>query len=200
MVNIIKYIAILILLLVTACNNINGVANAYIPYSEIPENYSLNDAKSDNLVVFEDGNITSGQAVWDDFLKITEQGKSYVVRLAFYYTLSGVGITPEHEQYEELKNDYPRLHIQDLTFDGRIYMLYYVEEKKEYKFSYKYLKRFVEASPRETVPYRETIRYVLVNDKEVTWEQIISGLFSSRFGDWIDHQTVYIKYTLFPSK
>ena len=33
--------------------------------------------------------------------------------------------------------------------------------------------------------------YVLVNDDTVTWEQIEHGMFSSRFGDWIDHQTVY---------
>jgi len=202
MVNFIKDIAIfmLYLLILAACNNTNGMANAYIPYSEIPKNYSLEDAKNDNLVVFEDGNITSGQSVWDDFVKITEQGKPYTVRLAFYYTLEGQGITPALEEYEDIKDNYPHLFIQDLTFDGRIYTLYSVEDKKEYKFRYKYIKRFVEASPRETVQYRETIRYVLVNDKEVTWEKIISGMLSSRFTDWIDHKTVYIKYTLFPFK
>ncbi len=38
-------IIILYLLGVTACNNIKGVANGYIPYSEIPGNYSLENAK-----------------------------------------------------------------------------------------------------------------------------------------------------------
>jgi hypothetical protein len=193
-------IFILYLLGVTACNNTKGVANAYIPYSEIPGNYSLENAKNDNLVVFEDGDITSGQTVWDEFIENTEQGKSYAVRLAFYYTLDGQGITPEHEQYEQIKDNYPLLFIQDLTFDGKTYTLYSVEEKKEYKFSYKYLKIFVEASSRETVPYYETIRYVLVNDKEVTWQQIISGMLSSRFGAAIDHKIVYIKHAWFPSK
>jgi hypothetical protein len=192
-------IFILYLLVVTACNNTKGVANAYIPYSDIPKDYSLENAKNDNLVVFEDGDITSGQAVWDEFIKITEQGKSYAVRLAFYYTLYGQGITPAHEQYAEMKDDYPHLFIQDLTFDGKIYTLYSVEGEKEYRFNYKYLKRFVEVSQRGTVPYRETIRYVLVNNKEVTWEQIISGMLSSRFGAWIDHKTVYTKYTWFSS-
>jgi hypothetical protein len=188
------------LLGVTACKNDEGIVNAYIPYAEIPGNYSLENAKSDNLVVFEDGDITSGQAVWDEFIKITERRKSYAVRLAFYYTLDGQGITPAHEQYEEIKDDYPQLFIQDLTFDGRIYILYSVEDGKEYRFKYKYLKKFFEVFLRETVPYRETIRYVLVNDKEVTWEQIVHGMFSSRFGDWIDHKLVYIKDTWYPSK
>jgi hypothetical protein len=197
-----KYIVIFVLslLAITACNKTKGIINAYIPYSEIPESYSLENAKNDNLVVFEDGDITSGQAVWDEFITITEQGKSYTVRLAFYYSLNGQGITPEHEQYEEIKDNYPRLFIQDLAFNGKIYMLYSIEDEKEYMFKYKYLKRFFEASPRETVPYRETTRYVLVNDKEVTWEQIISGMLSSRFGARIDHKTVYQKHTWFPSK
>jgi hypothetical protein len=197
-----KYNSIFILSLLglTACNNTKNVVNAYIPYTEIPGNYSLENAKNDNLVVFEDGDITSGQAVWDEFIDNTEQGKSYAVRLAFYYTLDGQGITPTHEQYEKIKNNYPLLFIQDLTFDGKIYTLYYVEDGKEYRFNYKYLKRFVEASPRETIPHRETIRYVLVNDKEDTWERIISGMLSSRFGAWIDHKTVYTKYTWFQSK
>ena len=202
MVNYIKYIAIfmLCLLVVTACENTSGIVNDYIPYAEIPEDYSLENAKNDNLVIFEDGDITSGQAVWDEFMENTEQGKSYAVRLAFYYTLDGQGITPAHEQYEEIKSDYPALFIQDLTFNRKTYTLYSVENGKEYTFKYKYLKRFVEASPKEAVPYRETIRYVLVNDKEATWEQIISGMLSSRFGAWIDHKTVYTKYTWFPSK
>ena len=197
MVNFIKNIAIFMLhlLILTACNNINGMIKAYIPYSEIPEDYSLENAKKDNLVVFEDGDITSGQTVWDEFIEITEQGKSYAVRLAFYYTF-----TPAYDQYEEIKDDYPLLVIQDLTFDGKIYTLYYVVGEKEYRFNYKYLKIFVEAPPRKIVPYRETIRYVLVNDKKVTWEQIISGMLSSRFGAWIDHKTIYTKYITFPSK
>ena len=187
MVNSIKYIAIFMfcLLVVTACENTSGIVNDYIPYAEIPEDYSLESAKNDNLVVFENRDITSGQEAWDKFIDITEQGKSYAVRLAFYYTLDGQGITPAHEQYEELKNDYPHLFIQDLIFNGRIYTLYFVEDGKEYRLNYKYLKRFVEAS---------TIRYVLVNDKEVTWEQIGSSMLSPRFGAWIDHKTVYQKH------
>ena len=165
-----------------------------------PDTANLKNAKNDNLVIFEDGDITSGQAVWDEFIEITEQGKPYALRLAFYYTVDGQGITPAHEQYEEIKDDYPLFFIQDLTFDGKIYTLYYVEDEKEYKFEYKYLKRFVEAPPREKIPYRGTIRYVLVNDKEVTWEQIISGMLSSRFDAWIDRKTVYTKHTWFPSK
>jgi len=51
--------------------------------------------------------------------------------LAFYYTLEGQGITPALEEYEDIKDDYPLLFIQDLSFNGKIYTLYSVEDKKE---------------------------------------------------------------------
>ena len=75
MVNLMKYFAffILCLLVVTACENTSGIVNNYIPYAEIPGDYSLENAKNDNLVVFEDGDITSGQEAWDKFIDITEQ-------------------------------------------------------------------------------------------------------------------------------
>ena len=166
--------------------------NDYIPYAEISKNYSLDDAKNDGLIVYENGNITSGQVVWDEFLEKIEQGNSAEVRLAFYYTLDGQNISPEH--YEEIKNDYPLLFIQDLFFNGEIYTLHYIEDGNEFKFNYKYLKRFNETSPRETATYIESVRYVLVNDNNVTWEQIFFGMISSRIGDGIDHKTVYSKY------
>ena len=34
--------------------------------------------------------------------------------------------------------------------------------------------------------------YVLVNDRNVTWEDIQKGMFSSQFGDYIAHDTVYV--------
>jgi hypothetical protein len=172
--------------MLSSCSNhtehiINGVS-----YDELPQNYLLENAKNDGLVVYEDYDITAGQSVWDDFIAKTENGDSCEIRLMFYYTMDGQGITPEHEQYEEIKDDYPGYYIQDLVFDGRIYTLYWVEEEKEYAHEYKYLKRFDDKSP-------SLVRYVLVNDDNITWEQIVQSGFSSQYGDWIEHQTVYSK-------
>ena len=155
-----------------------------VAYDKIPPNYSLEDAKSDGLIVYEDYDITAGQSVWDAFIQETEKGNSCEIRLMFYYTLDAQGITPEHEQYEEIKDDYPGFHIQDLSFDKNIYTLYWIEQEQEYTRKYKYLKRFEDSSG---------IRYFLVNDKNVTWEQVIRGMLSSRFGDFIDFHTVYSK-------
>ena len=48
--------------------------------------------------------------------------------------------------------------------------------------------------PPDTASYSEAILYVLVNDKDVTWEQIFQGMASSAIGSLIDHKTVYRSY------
>jgi len=181
-----------VMLMLSSCNSpLNSIVD-YIPYADIPSDYTLENAKDDQLVVFENGNITSGQDIWDVFLQEIEQGKQCMVRLAFYYTLDNQNIDPDY--YEEIKDDYPHLFIQDLSFDGQIYTHYSVEDGKEYAFQYKYLKKFHETPPAySTVEYSETIRYVLINDNEVTWEQIFRGMVSSAMGQYIDHKTVYSK-------
>jgi len=180
-----------LLTLISCKETINSIVE-YIPYAELPPDYTLENAKDDHLVVFENGNITSGQDIWDAFLQEIEQGKQCMVRLAFYYSLDNQNIDPDY--YEKIKDDYPHLFIQDLSFDGQVYTLYSVEDGKEYAFQYKYLKKFYETSPvYSTAEYSEAIRYVLINDNEVTWEQIIKGMLSSRMGQQIDHKTVYSK-------
>ena len=175
-------IIIVCLLLLSSCGTGKNHASNYVPYDEISQEYSLEDAKDDGLVVYEDYDITAGQAVWDEFVVETEKESPCETRLMFYYTLDGQGITPAHEQYEEIKDEYPGFYIQDLSFDGSTYTLYWVEEGQEYTREYKYLKRFEDSSE---------IRYVLVND-DVAWEQIVKGMMSSQLGDWIDFHTVYL--------
>ena len=186
-------ILILCLFLLTSCHRNPSPITGYIPYGEIPADYSLSDAKRDGLVVYEDSDITAGQPVWDEFVRQAEKGESCAVRLAFYYTLDGQNIDPDY--YEEIKDDYPCLYIQDLSFDGSMYTLFSVEETEEYISRYQYLKRFEEEAPGDTAAYSACVRYVLVNDDNVTWEQLIRGMLSSQSGNWIDHKTVYIKYT-----
>ena len=136
----------------------------------------------DGLVVYEDYNIIGGQAEWDEFLAETEKGNACEVRLVFYVTLEGQGITPAHEQYNEIKDDYPKFFIQDLSFDGAKYTLYWVEEEKEYVREYEYLEKFEDELG---------IRYLLVHDNNLTWQQISRSMYSSQSSDHIDWQTVY---------
>ncbi|MCL2517804.1 MAG: hypothetical protein FWF15_04500 [Oscillospiraceae bacterium] len=178
-----KYLLIIIiLLLLTSCKT-------------VAIDYTLEEVKRGEFVVHEDGSITSGQAVWDSFVEQTEQKKRCSVRLAFYYTLGD----PERydpDYYEEIKNDYPVLYVQDLKFDGKEYKLTWTEEDKDYSFKYKYMVKYTGEPSSTSAIFSSYTYYVLVNDDTVTWEQIEHGMFSSRFGDWIDHYKVYsnLKY------
>ena len=186
-----KYIfLILILFALTSCNNIIPVAD-YMPYADIPDNYSLDDAKNDNCVVYENGSITSGQSFWDSFVGQTEKNTPSFVRLAFYYTI-GDPDRYDPAYYEEIKDDYPVLYIQDLKFDGSSYNLSWSEGEEKYSRTYKYLKKFTGEPSSSTAIFFDYIYYVLLNDDTVnTWEQIERGIFSSSFGDFIDYQKVY---------
>jgi len=39
--------------------------------------------------------------------------------------------------------------------------------------------------------YTSYVRYVLVNDDKVTWDDIFHGMLSSRLGDYIPHKQIY---------
>ena len=188
-----KSFALLMLLVVLTGCSLNKASN-YIPYKEIPQEYTLENAIADNLVVFEDGSITSGQSVWNAFIEKTDDKKSCVVRLAYYYTLGDSSrYSPEH--YEEIKDNYPVLYIMDLSFDGITFTLYSIEDGEEYIFYYRYLMPFTDDSPPTSATYTKREMYILVNDSEVTWKQIQHGMFSSQFGDYIDHWVVYSEYS-----
>ncbi len=164
----------------------------YVPLEEIPEAYTLEDAEEDGCVTFEDGNISAGQEIWDEFLSETELGKSADVRLAFNYTL-GDPSRYAPELYESMKEEYPKLLIHDLSYDGEAYTLRWFEGEEIVR-TYKYLVRYEGKLSLPYALYDGYVRYVLVNDDTVTWKEIEWGVLSSQFDDYIDHYTVYIDY------
>jgi len=177
---------LIIIFLFTSCTKTPDV----LPYSQLPDDYSLKNAKADGCIVFENLDITSGQSEWEHFVEKTTNGESSKVRLAFYYTLGD----PSHyaeEYYEEIKNDYPVLYIMDLSYDGEKFKLYRTEDGQEHSSEYKKLVRYTGKPRSANATYSQYVFYVLVDDDSVTWEQIEDGLLSSQFGDRIDHYKVY---------
>lgn len=162
--------------------------SGFVPYDQLPEDYSLENAKEDECVIFEDLHLTSGNKVWRRFADKTEAGEKAFVRLAYYYTLDSQRVSPE--LYEEIKDDYPKLFIKDLSFDGENYRLYYKEDEKEYEYEYPYMIHY-SGKARSGAAFSRYDRYILVRDKNVTYEQIERGMLSSKMGDQIDHVSVY---------
>ena len=158
----------------------------------ISQDYTLEDARIDGCVCFDNGDITEGQKIWDEFVNATEKQEDTIVRLAFYYSLDEEQCDPEY--YESAKDEYPVLYIQELTYKYDSYTIRWFEEGEEIKKTYKYLMKYEGEPESETALYESYLRYVLTNDNTVTWEQIWRGLASSKLGDAIDHQVVYQKY------
>lgn len=162
----------------------------YSPSKAADEN-ALQNAKDAGYVVMEDGDVTRGRETWLDFYEKTRQGTSASVKLAYYYTLDPERCSKQF--YEAYKEDYPRLFLQALTYDGESYTLRWNEYGTECVRSYEYLMRYSDAGygPADN----DNIQYVLTHDNTVTWGQILNGLFSSQSGAYIDHYTVYTDKT-----
>lgn len=175
-----------LIFLLTACSqNVTRVS-----LNQLSDNYSLDNAKSDNCVIFEDGDITYGQSEWDSFITKTENSKSATVRLAFYYTLGDPSQYSE-EYYEEIKDDYPVLYINDLIFDGKKYIIESIEDGQLISKDYKYLIKYDGQPSSVSALFSKYTYYVLVNDNTITWDDIEHGMLSSQLGDYIDHYLVY---------
>lgn len=156
----------------------------------LPEEYSLEQAQKDGCVVYENGDITSGQEIWDDFLKSVDTGKEASVRLGLYYTLEPSECDPDY--YESVKDQYPALYIQDLTFDGTSYTLRWYEDGQEIVRAYQFLMKYEGEAETASAPYDSYLRYVLTNDDTVSWDDIMHGMVSAVAEDYIDHSVVYV--------
>lgn len=163
------------------------------PLEELPADYSLEQAREDGCVIHEDSDIASGQEAWEEFLKASSAGKAAAVRLANYYTLDDPS-RYDPDYYESIKDDYPLLYVSDLTFDGKVYTVSGLEDGERWTQTYSHLKRFEDKAETHSAVYDSYIRYVLVDDETVTWGQLMHGVLSSRFGDYIPFHSVYTDY------
>ncbi len=160
------------------------------PLSKLPSDYSLGQAKADGCVVYEDLDVTQGQEQFAGFAERAARGETCAVRLANYYTLGD----PSHYApgvYEALKDEYPVLYVQDLSFDGERYTLRGIDNRKEYSKQYQYLMKYEGPSETPYAEYKSYIRYVLTNDSTVSWEELQWSTYSSLYEDKIDYNTVY---------
>ena len=159
----------------------------------LPEDYSLEQAKADGCVVLEDGQITSGKERFLRFAEDCADRRNASVRIAMHYTL-GDPSRYDPDYYEELKDSYPRLYLHDLTYDGTAYTWRWYEDGELVERRYSNLLRMEDPPDGPGAAWDHAIRYVLVNDPNVTWEDIWRGMISSQSGAYIDHAVVYQEY------
>lgn len=148
-----------------------GLPN-YTSFSKLPANYTLKNAKTDGCVVFENLFLTSGEDKWSKFLKISQSGQAANVRIAKYYS--------KGEKSSSLD-------LIDLSYDGSIYS---INEKDGAYKQYKYLNHYTKKVGRDA-DFSILDCYILVNKKDVSYDELEKSLTSSNFNDLIDHYRIY---------
>ena len=175
--------AVFSILMVNGCVDEN--INRFTALEELPKDYSLDDAKADGCVIFEDGDVTDGENFWDSFVEQSKTGKDAYVRYCHYYTM---------DDSSGDDSDPSEMYVFDLTYDGDAYTVRWFENDEEIIRKYEYLMKYEDVPESPTATYTSCTRYVLTHDNTVSWDDITHGIYSSQFGDYIDHLSVYNDY------
>lgn len=87
----------------------------------------------------------------------------------------------------------------DLSYDGSVYTVSWLEDGQRKSEQYLYLKHFTGELKREDKPYASYEYYILVNDDTTTLEDIVAPLYSSQYpAQTIPHMTVFYDYQEYP--
>lgn len=155
----------------------------------------LQKAIDEDFVVMYEFQYVNGEEKWKEFFETTQNGTPATIHLAKYYTMDRVGVSEEY--YEANKDDYPKIFLLSLDFDGESYTLTErpgIMEEPERVSTYPYLVK-MEGKPQSvTATFDRYERYVLVYDETLTWSEIEHGAFSSKMGDYIPHYSIVTKF------
>ncbi len=158
-----------------------------------PADEALKAAKEKGIVVIEDAiTCVSGKETMESFYATVSEGNAASILIAQYYgPLKKSQVS--NELYEQEKDNYPVLYFYMVEFDGKQFTTKVREstsEKIESEKTFTYLKHFTGNAP-ETALIAKYEYYVLVDNEDVTWEDIEKGMFSSQLGDYIEHHTIF---------
>ena len=161
------------MLIVTSCSK-NGDIQEGLPdftdINDLPTSYTLEDAKLDGCVVFEDLILMSGESNWNKFFDLSQSDQEATIRIVSYYS------------------DDSLFYIKDLSFDGSYY---YVSEKDVETKQYKYLNHY-SIRPDNNASYKIFDYYILVNEQDVSFDSLEKSMVSSKSGDYIDQYRIFI--------
>ncbi len=144
------------------------------------------------VAVFRDVRCVSGQAVWDAFYSAVSAKQPASVLCAYFYELDRAHVSPE--LYEAEKDLYPQMFFSLVAYDGETFRLrsrISTDTVLDRDEPFLYLVHLIGENPPGAL-YRYTEEYDLVNAASVTWERLQRSMFSSQYGDFIRHASVYM--------
>lgn len=161
------------MIILTSCSHNNNIKKSlpdFMDMDDLPTSYTLEDAKLDGCVVFEDLTLISGEANWNEFLDLSQSGKEAMIRIVSYYSEEEV------------------IYISDLSFDGSFYCVSEKDvEAKQYKFLNHYAIQVDNNSGYKTLDY-----YILVDEQDVSFDSLEKSIASSKSDDYIDQYRIFI--------
>lgn len=167
--------------------HLNSVYPEFMDVIMMP-NDALAKAKEADVIVFEDGVLTSGRSMMQSFYEFTRHKHINSVLCAYYYSKD----QNTSEKEEDININYPELYFNEIVFDGKVYRLKHKlstlpEVMDE---SYPFLLHFEGEAP-ESADYTYYNYYVLCEREDVTWEDILKSQLSSQTGASIKYELVY---------
>ena len=100
------------------------------------------------------------------------------------------------ELYEAEKDQYPVLYFVLVEYDGGEYRVRVRDSREttpETDETYQHLVFLTGENP-ESALTKYTDEYDLVDDPDITLEQLHRSMFSSQYGDWIPHSTLFTDF------
>lgn len=154
----------------------------YCAYSEIPADYTPEQAEADGcLVVYQSQGTIKNSTVMTDFAKTTKKGSPALLRVATYYEKAVTGGEPELVVVDiEYKDGVYRTHYEQVNEDGT---------KEAFDDKYKYLVAIDRVRGTSTQVFSSG--YMLTNDEDVTYADYASSL-SRDPSEWIDAYIIYL--------
>lgn len=180
---------ILLLLSFTGCFKTKDDTGINL-FGEMPENYTLEDAKNDGYLVMENGDVTCGQEAFDAFLDKTKNGGYALLRIADYYELPDSSHYSE-EYYEEIKNNYPVMYIRNIVYENGIYKEFSYEDGKLMVREFKYLIEDHFEALSETSTYTGGVAFFLCDRDDVSYHDVFRSYFSSNAHAFIPFSIIY---------
>ncbi len=148
-----------------------------LPLEELNPYYNSEQAMIDGCVIMKDGDAQSGQNLFYDFSETVMVGKPAQIRIAYFSS---------DERFA--------IQVADVIYDGESFTWRAVEAGQLYERHYKYLYHY-NGEPKEiTATYDNFNAHVLINERGVTWEQILNSLYSSQSSASIDFTPVFMDY------
>lgn len=157
------------ILIFSGCNKTDHNANSltftfdkegnYTGFSNIPTNYTIEDAKEDGYYIIQDAEVVANEKVWNNFIEKSKEKENSSVRIVEYFT-------------EDKESPY----FLDLFYNQGYYYLFDSSADNKEKSPYLYL---LTLEGMFGNPEKKSGVVVLSNDNTLTFDMVMKSLTSS---------------------